>query len=141
MSRTPSNSLLTVVTGSTWEDFFDYLEDDGVTPIDLSDYEARMQVRTEDGAYGTSTTDTLLLELLSTGLTPRLFIEVPPGGTVKNRVRIKVDVEDHRVLNPDNERRIRQAYGVELYIPAGTDPEYVLPYVQGPVVISGERVR
>jgi hypothetical protein len=141
MSRTPSNSSLTVVTGATWDDYFDYFEDDGVTPIDLTGYEARMQVRTEKGAYGTTTTTTLLLELLSTGVAPKLFIEVPPGGTVKNRVRLRVAVDDHRVLNPDNVKRILRPYGMELYIPAGAEPEYVIPYVQGTVRVDGERVR
>ena len=141
MSRTPSNSPIDVVTGATWDDYFDYFEDDGVTPIDLTGYEARMQVRTEAGIYGTTTTTTLLLELLSTGATPRLFIEVPPEGTVKNRVRIRVDVDDHRVLNPANVKRIRRPYGIELYIPAGAEPEFVLPYAEGWCNVSGERVR
>jgi hypothetical protein len=141
VSRTPASSALSVVTGSTWEDFFDYLQDDQVTPIDLMTYQARMQVRSLDDAYGLTTTTTLLLELLSTGITPRLFIEIPPGGTVKNRVRLKVDVADHRVLNPTNEERLVLAYGIELYIPAGASPEYVIPYVQGRVNVCGERVR
>lgn len=141
MSRTPSSAPLRVVTGSTWEDFFDYFEDDGVTPIDLAAYEARMQVRTPKGKYGVTTAETLLLELLTTGVTPLLFIEIPPGGTVANRVRIKVDVETHRVLNPLNKDRVVLPYGVELYIPAGTEPEYVIPYVQGDVRVAGELVR
>lgn len=141
MSRTPSTSPVTVVTGATWEDYFDYFEDDKITPIDLTGYEARMQIRTLAGLYGTSTTDTLLLELLSTGATPRLLIEVPANGTVKNRVRIKVDVEAHRLLNPLNLRKIKHGYGIELYIPAGAELEYVIPYVQGTANVLGERVR
>lgn len=131
---------MTVVTGSTWEDFFDYLEGDGVTPIDLTGYQARMHIRTQDNAYGLATSSTLLLALLSAGASPKLFIEIPPGGTVKNRVRIKVDVADHRVLNPNNDERLRLAYGMELYIPAGANPEYVIPYIQGAVQVRGGRV-
>lgn len=141
MSRTPSSASLTVVTGATWDDFFDYFEDDEVTPINLAGYQARMQVRTAKGAYGVTTTTTLLLELLSTGATPMLFIEIPPGGTVANRVRIRVEVDAHRVLNPLNKKVMVLPYGIELYLPAGTAPEYVLPYAQGNVRVNGERVR
>ena len=141
MSRTPSTAPLRVVTGATWEDYLDYFEADGTTPIDLTGYEARMQVRTPKGKYGLTTAETLLLELVSTGATPQLFIEIPPDGTVKNRLRFRVEVEDHRVLNPLNKERLLLPYGVELYIPASTDPEYVLPYAQGDLRVDGERVR
>ena len=53
----------------------------------------------------------------------------------------RVDVDDHRVLNPANVKRIRRPYGIELYIPAGAEPEFVLPYAEGWCNVSGERVR
>lgn len=143
MSRTPADSAIEIVRGATWEDYWDYYEDDGVTPIDLDAYEARLQVRSEDGIYGTTTSTTLLLEALTTGASPKLFIETVPGSAspAKNRVRVKVSAADTVVLNPDNERRVRHGYGIEVFIPAGAEPEYVLPYAQGWANVHGERVR
>lgn len=142
MSRTPASSSVDVVRGATWEDHWDYY-DDANAPIDLTGYEARLQVRTEDGLYGTSGADTLLLEAVSTGATPQLFIETieGSGSTAKNRVRIRVEAADVEPLNPDNERRVRHGYGIEVYQPAGVDPEYVIPYAQGWLIAHGERVR
>lgn len=141
MSRTPASYSMPVVRGSTWEDVLDYYEDDETTPIDLTGYEGRMQVRTETGRFGTTTTETLLMELLTTGANPRLFIETPPGGTVPNRVRIRVEAEDTIDLNPENERKVKLAYGLELYQPAGVDPEYVLPLANGSISAKGEVAR
>ena len=62
MSRTPASFSLPVVRGTTWEDSFDYRDADGVA-IDLTGYEARMQVRTLAGRFGTTTSTTLLLSL------------------------------------------------------------------------------
>ena len=45
MSRTPTSFSLPIVRGTTWEDSFDYTDSAGVA-IDLTGYEARMQVRT-----------------------------------------------------------------------------------------------
>lgn len=138
MSRTPSSISLPVVMGSTWEDFLDYFDEDG-NPVDLTGYEARMQVRDRDHLYGTTTSESLLLELLSTGLEPKLFIETPPGGTVKNRTRIRVDVPDLEPLNPDNERKVVRGCAVELYIPGPV--EYVIPLAVGTVPVMGRGVR
>ena len=88
MSRTPASYSMKVVRGSTWEDEFVYTEDDQVTPIDMTGYEARMQVRTAAGQYGLSTTDTLVLELTTgNGL---LYWDTAPDG----RLRIKVEAAD-----------------------------------------------
>lgn len=140
MSRTPSNSAVDVVTGSTWEDYWDYYDPDG-NPIDLDGYEARLQVRTEEGMYGTTTADTLLFEAATNDVTPKLFIEAISPSLIKNRVRIKAEVDDVAPFNPDNERRVRCGYGIELFIPAGADPEYVIPYARGPVIVHGDPVR
>ena len=51
MSRTPASLSIPVVRGSTWEDFVDYTDDAGA-PIDLTGYQARMQVWSDaDDAY------------------------------------------------------------------------------------------
>jgi hypothetical protein len=122
MSRTAAKYNMIVTRGSTWEDEFTYTDDAG-TAIDLTGYEARLQVRTTAGQYGTSTTDTLLLELSTTGADPQLLW-------------------DTAVLNPTNVAKARLVYALEIYQPpAGADPEYVIPFVQGRLSVLGETVR
>ena len=138
MSRTPASYSMKVVRGSTWEDEITYTDEDGA-PIDLTGYEARMQVRTLAGQWGTST-DSMLLELTTeNGL---LVIDTPDGGTVPNRVRIVVPPAGHADLNPDNARSVRYAYSLELFVPAvGETPEYVVPLVAGGLAVRGEVTR
>lgn len=141
MSRTPSAASITVVRGSTWEDSFDYYEDDGITPINLTGYAARMHVRTLDGAYGTTTTTTLILALVSTGVSPLLTIVPISPSTIPNRIKILATPAQHVTLNPLNEKRKRYSFSLEAYIPAGVNPEYVLPIAQGKLVCLGEVTR
>lgn len=141
MSRTPAAYSMTVVRGATWEDELTYTDEAGAA-VDLTGYQARMQVRTMAGRYGTSTTDTLLLELTTAnGL---LVIATPVGGTVPNQIRIAATSEAHAALNPSNAKRAKYAYSIELYIPAdvgaGT-PEYAIPLVEGSIVVKGEVTR
>lgn len=139
MSRTAATLSVAVVRGSTWEDFVDYTNDDG-TPIDLTGYSARLQVRDVDDAYTLGIAP--ILECLSTGVEPELSIVIPPGGTVPSRLKVTVkDLARVRLLNPDNERKVRRAWGIELFKPAGVDPEYVVPFVQGKIPVYGELVR
>lgn len=133
MSRTPASHSLTVVRGATWEDEFTYTDDAGVA-IDLTGYQARMQVRPLAQQYGT-TGDPLLELTTATG-----------GGlvwdtAVEGRLRIAVAPADHAALNPGNAKRAKYAYSIELYIPAGVDPEYVIPLVEGKVNVRGEVTR
>ena len=81
MSRTAASYSMIWTRGATVEDSFEYTDADGVA-IDLTGYEARMQVRTVAGRYGSTTATTLLLELATTGVDPLLTIDTPPGGTV-----------------------------------------------------------
>lgn len=136
MSRTPASASLIVVRGSTWEDEFTYVDDDGVA-IDLTGYEARMQVRTLDGQFGTTTTTTLLMELATTGVDPLLVWDTAALG----KLRIVAPPATHDDLNPLNLKKIRYAYAVEIFIPAGVDPEYVIPLAQGPLWVHGEIAR
>src|SRR5690606_22252055 len=127
---------MSVVRGATWEDELTYTDENG-DAIDLTNYEARMQVRTVAGQFGTSTTDTLLLELTTDN--GRLVIDTPDGGTVPNRVRIAVAPSDHATLNPKNAKRVKYYYSIELFIPEdGSTPEYVVPLVQGSLSVQGE---
>lgn len=61
MSRTPASYSMQVVRGATWEDEFTYTLQDKVTPVDLTGYRARMQVRSVDGQYGLTNAETLVL--------------------------------------------------------------------------------
>lgn len=137
MSRVPAAITFDVVRGATWEDSITYLEDDGFTPFDATGFEARMQVRTLAGEYGTTTDSTLMLELTTADvlswenddpLTGKLLIEVVP--------------EDHAVLNPNNARKVKYALWLELYQPAvGEEPEYVIPLAKGKITVYGRGYR
>lgn len=134
MSRTPASFNLHVVRGATWEDDFEYQEEDG-QPFDLAGYEARMQIRTLDGRFGLSEAETLVMEL-TTG-NGRLSIPDPGDG----RVVLLVSAADTEMLNPSNERKVKLAYSVELYRPVGADSEYVIPLVEGSISVRGEVTR
>lgn len=139
MSRTAASYSMTVTRGATWEDVFVYTEDDKVTPIDLTGYEARMQVRTLSGQFGLTDEETLLLELTTgNGL---LYFDTAETGTL----RIRVAANDTVPLNAPNVKKMVHAYSLELYTPVGVDPaaepEYVIPLVQGKISVSGKTTR
>lgn len=140
MSALPATAPLKAVRGAMWEDVFTYLSPD-MLPIDLSGYEARMQVRALEGQYGLSAADTLLMELGTSGSAPavgRLSIDLPETGVVS----LRVAAEDMVTLNPDNLRKVVHCYSIELYQPAaGGQPEYVIPLAQGKVTVYGETTR
>lgn len=136
MSRTPASASLIVVRGSTWEDEFTYVDDDGVA-INLTGYEARMQVRTEAGQFGTTTSTTLLMELLTTGASALLVWDTAALG----KLRIVAPPATHAALNPLNLKKIKYTYSVEIFIPAGVNPEYVIPLAQGKACVHGEVTR
>ena len=136
MSRTPASYNMTVVRGSTGEDEFSYTDDAGVA-IDLTGYEARMQVRSLTGQHGTTTTTTLLLELTTDGADPLLVWDTAAAGALK----IVASPDQHAVLNPSNARSAKYAYSIEVYRPAGANPEYVIPLVQGKLTVRGEVTR
>ena len=134
MSRTPASYDITVVRGSTWEDEFTYKDAAGVA-INLSGYEARLQVRTPAGRYGTTTSTTLVQEL--TTQNGRLVWDTAANG----RLRILVSAADTVTLNPTNLKKVKLVYALEVYRPAGADPEYVIPLVEGKILVQGETVR
>lgn len=134
MSRLPASYSMTWVRGATVEESFTYKDDDGVA-IDLTGYTARMQVRTLAGEYGTSTTDTLLLELSSEGADPALALDPAEGGVLT----ITLAPAAHAALNPDNRKKVKYAYAIELA--SGDTPARVIPMVQGKVTVRGEVTR
>lgn len=131
MSRTPASFSLPVVRGTTWEDSFDYRDADGVA-IDLTGYEARMQVRTLAGRFGTTTSTTLLLSLSTTGVDPLLVWDTADIG----RVRVYALPAAHADLNPDNAKKVKYAYWLEFY-----DGDHVLPVVNGTLTARGTGYR
>lgn len=139
MSRTPASYTMQVVRGATWEDLFTYKDPDGVA-INLTGYSARMQVRTVEGRYGTTTASTLVMELT----TANGRLSIPDQAVTGNRgkLSILVSAADTALLNPDNEKKRQLVYGIELYIPAsGPTAEYVIPLVEGKIVVKGEVTR
>jgi len=120
--------------GSTIEEEFSYTDDDGIA-IDLTGYEARMQVRTLATRYGTSTTG-LMLELSTTGPEPLLVWDTAAAG----RLRIVARPDQHAALNASNAKKAKYAYAIELHKPDGTG-EYVLPLVEGVLTVRGEVAR
>ena len=126
-----------VVRGSTWEDEFTYLQPDGITPVDLTGYEARMHVRSYADRFGISGAETLVMELTTNGADGRLTWATAAGG----RLLLKVDAADTVLLNPANAKRKKLWYGIEVFIPAGVNPEYVVPLAEGAISVRAEVVR
>jgi hypothetical protein len=139
MSRTPATHTLQVVRGATWEDLFTYKDPDGVA-INLTGYSARMQVRTVAGRYGTTTAATLVMEL--TTANGRLAIPDQSVLADRGKISILVTAADTALLNAQNEKKVQLVYSLELYIPAsGPAAEYVVPLVEGKIVVKGEVTR
>ncbi len=131
MSRTPGTFCLPIVRGATWEDDFVYTDSAGVG-IDMTGYEARMQVRTVAGRFGTTTASTLMLELSTAGLDPLLVWDTADIG----RVRVYALPAAHADLNPDNAKKVKYAYWLEFY-----DGDHVLPVVTGTLTARGTGYR
>ena len=134
MSRTPANYSITVVRGSTWEESFDYTDEAG-QPIDLTGYEARMQVREIADRFGDSQAPPVL-ELRTDGVDPLMYWADIENG----ELRIKARPDQHEALNPANLRKMRYAYSIELFKPDGAG-EYVIPLVTGAIRALGEVTR
>lgn len=135
MSRTPAQASLTVVRGATWEDELVYRDENGVA-IDLTGYEARMQVHTLAGQYGAAITSKLLELTSDNGL---LTIDTPTGESVPCRVLIRLDPADHAMLNPANIKRDKYAWAMELVLPGA--PDYVIPLATGKLTVQGNTYR
>ena len=138
MAQAPASISLAWTRGATVEEEFVYRDEDDGTPVDLTGFEARMQVRTLAGQYGTSTTDTLLLELNTTDDDPMLFFDSAADG----RLRIKIRPDQLSVLNPGNAKKVKYVYGMEVYRPDDSgEGEYVLPLFAGKISVRGETTR
>lgn len=101
-------------------------------PTDLTGYKARMQVRTVAGKTGTSTADTLVLEL-----TDGDGIAVTDAAA--GEVTLTLTSAQTLALGAGNVKA-KLAYGIELYKDS-VSPEEVLPLLQGSIAIRPETVR
>lgn len=101
-------------------------------PAPLPGYKVRAQFRTLDGATGTSTTATLLLELQDGA-----GIEVTDEDEAE--ITLELSAAQTLLLAPGNVKT-KVAYGIELYDDSVT-PELVQPFLQGRVTILPETVR
>lgn len=136
MSRTPATASLTVVRGATWEDEITYRDEAGQA-IDLTGYEAKMQVRTLAGQYGPDLIASLVYQFTTGG--DHLVIDTPPGETVPCRIRITVPAADHALLNPANIKKAVYAYAIDMTLPGA--PNYVIPLVAGKLTVRGNTIR
>lgn len=101
-------------------------------PVNLTGLKARMQVRTPKGATGTSTSDTLVLELTDGN---GIAVSDPADGKVTLNLTALQTIE----LAEDN-TRTKLAYGIELYDDSGAE-EVVMAFLQGSITVRTEVVR
>lgn len=134
MSRTPANYSMVLVRGTTWEDQFEYIDDTGA-PADLTGWHARMHVRTMETRFGKDT-DGLVLQIGTDGADPLMVWTDAAAGKLK----IFAHPEQHAALNPDNMKKAKYAYSIELYRQVGTY-EDVKPLVTGALNVLGEVTR
>lgn len=124
----PGKYSFNIQRGATDTRLFRAKSADGA-PYSLAGYGIRMQIRTVDGATGTSTTDTLILEVTQgngidfTANTGEIRMTFTPAQTL--------------ILCPDNVRT-QLSYGIELFSVATGD---VIPLLQGKVTVVPEVVR
>ncbi len=128
MSGTPGTANLVVRRGATWKTMFTYKTKDGVA-IDLTGYQARAQVRERPDSPGDP-----ILELLSTGGSPRITITPADG-----KVVINVSSADTPLLSPQNVQR-ELVYDIELYDDS-VSPVYVIAFVRGALTVLPEVTR
>jgi hypothetical protein len=101
-------------------------------PVDLTGLKARAQFRTVAGAEGTSTVETLLLDLLDGA---GVSVSDPINGTVT----LSLSNAQTTLLCPTN-KRTQVSYGIELYDDSGPT-ELSYPFLQGKVTLLPESVR
>ena len=109
--------------------------DDGgttLTPVDLTGLKVRAQFRDPDGATGTTTDTTLLLELEDSD-----GIEITDAAA--GEITLTITNAQTETLCPDNIKTV-VAYGIELYNDGGS-PEVVTAFLQGKVTVLPETVR
>lgn len=104
---------------TTWEEEWQLMETIDGPPVDLTGYEARMQVRDRHA-------NELVLELS----TANGMLTIEP---LEGIVQVRVEAEDVAAMSPDNERR-KLVWDCELFIPG--PPDYVIPLFSGVVLLT-----
>lgn len=123
MARTFGPLSITLPLRTTWDETWQMLQTDAGPPVDLTGYSARMfLLQVEDGE---PVAGALPIVYTSEGLTPELTIDPLDG-----RIDLRVEAVDTVLLSPGNVDRMF-AFEIELYIPAGAAPEYVMPLFKG----------
>lgn len=129
MSRTPGNWSFPIVRGSTWEDYYEFLNPDG-TPRDMTGFHIRMYVRELHKFYGAD--EPPLMMLTDTGLDPALYWDA----SSPHILRSKVYGPAHAILNPGNRKKAMYGYWMEAYKDEA-GKEYVLPELAGKITCHG----
>lgn len=123
MARTFSPLSITLPLRTTWEESWQLLQSESGPPVDLTGYKARMFLKQyEDGE---PVVGAAAVTFLSTGVAPKLTVTPLDG-----RIDLKVAAVDVAALSSDNVTRTF-AFEVELFVPAGLEPEYVVPLFKG----------
>lgn len=123
MARTFSPLSTTIPLRTTWEEAWQMLQDDVGPPVDLTGYEARMfLLEVEDGD---PVPGALPITYSSVGANPELTLTHIDG-----KIDLRVEATDVKALSPDNVQKVF-AWEIELYVPAGAEPEYVIPLFKG----------
>ena len=123
---TPLN--LRVPVRTTWEEPWQLLQSENGPPVDLSGYEVRLLMREVEAGEPVAGTSAVVFD--STDATP--FITLTP---LEGRINLKVPASAVRGMSTDNTAR-RFAFEVELYVPEGAEPEYVVPLFKGAVAFK-----
>lgn len=127
---TPGKHSFSLQRGSSASRIFRAKQTDG-TLVDLTGWSVRMQIRSSDGATGTSTTTTLILDLTNGN-------GIAITDAVNGEITLTLTPANTTTLAPENVRT-RLSYGVELYRSAPTAD--VLPLLQGTITVLPEVVR
>lgn len=98
--------------------------------INLTGWTPRLQIRSEEGATGVTTDDTLLLEM-----TPANGLVITDA--VDGEITLAFTPEQTQTINPANEYA-RLSYGLEIFT---TSPAFVRSLLTGTITVVPEVVR
>jgi hypothetical protein len=97
----PETTTLEIYAGDDDSFIFEYMEDDGVTPIDITGYTGQMQMRTK------SSNPTASYDQVAT-------VDGPNG-----KLTFPINDVQSSALNTDNKRTVSYVFDVEIVSPSG----------------------
>lgn len=121
-----------IARGKTFERAFVWKTTDSDAPIDLTGKKVRCQIRTADGATGTSTSATLVLNLTNGG---GIAITNAVGG----EVTLSLTSEQSISICPLNQKT-KLTYEIEVYDDS-VSPEVVDGFLKGTITVLPETTR